>query len=276
MVVPVNAINERLATRLLAGMRRWRGVEVLDGYPSALAYLAHLGSGLGIAGPAIPLVISTAERLEPAQRSLIAAYFRARVVDQYAASEPSIFAGECEHGSLHVFPQSGICEFEPLPGENPSCEHLARVIMTPFHNKAQVLLRYAIGDLARVVPNRQCGCGRRTPIIASVEGRAADVLSISTPHGVLNLTSALLSTGFYGFPAVRRGQIVQTGPAAITIRCELERPLGEGGRRALLASFTRVCGAGVAIAIDEVATIPPGRHGKFPFVVPLVRRNESP
>jgi len=275
MLVPVNAISTRLAPQILAAIGRLSDVEVMDGYPSAIAHLADLGRSLGIRGPRVPVIVTTAERLIPEQRRLIAEYFSARVVDQYSASDPSIFMGECENGSLHLFPQSGILELLPLPGEDATREHVARIVMTPFFNPAQYFFRYAIGDLARVLPGRTCTCGRATTIIEAIEGRAADVIVVNTADGERALTNALLSTGFYGFDEVRRGQVVQTGDATIMVRCEMSRTFSQERAAAFVDSFRRVCGAGIDVRVEMVDRIPLGPNGKFQSVVPRIREREQ-
>lgn len=273
MLVPVNGISERTVRALLEGIDSWGKAEIMDGYPSALAHLAWLGKEKNITPPKIPLIITTAEQLGKAQRDLLEDYFSAKVIDQYAASEPSCFAGECEKGSLHVFPESGILELIPLAGEDPAAEHLARIVMTPFHNTAQVFCRYDIGDLAKVIPGKRCPCGRETPVIEAIEGRSSCMIQVESPLGRRVLTSALLSTGFYGFNSIARGQIVQTGPRALTLRCELARSMDDQERIHLVENFRRVCGSDVEIEMEVVERIHLGPGGKFIAVVPLKSGN---
>ncbi len=268
MVVPVNAVGPEAVGPLLEAIRNWGRAEVMEGYPSALYSLALLGKSADIEGPQIPLMITTAEKLTPTQRVVLQEYFGGRVVDQYAFSEPGVFVGECEKGKLHLFPESGLMELLPLEGKVLVPGGLARIVTTSFHNTAQILLRYDTGDLARVAEHPSCECGRETLTIDSIEGRQSDLLRIETGSGIRYLTPALLSTAYYGFPAIFRGQIVQVAPGALDVSVELTRPFGEDEMQALLNRFGVICGTDLQVTIRVTDEIPLGAAGKFRAVIP--------
>jgi phenylacetate-CoA ligase len=52
-------------------------------------------------------------------------------------------------------------------------------VVTPLHNFAMPLIRYAIGDYAEAGP--PCACGRGLPVLARILGRARNLLTL--PHG---------------------------------------------------------------------------------------------
>jgi len=268
MLVPVNAISQGRVQPLLEAIRNWSKAEVMEGYPSSMHSLALLGRSAGILGPRIPLMITTAERLTSTQREELQDYFGGRVVDQYAFSEPGVFVGECEKGSLHLVPESGVLELVPMEGETLNPGGLARIVTTSFHNTAQILLRYDTGDLARVAEHTRCSCGRETLIFDSIEGRQSDLLRIETRSGVRYLTPALLSTAYYGFPTISRGQVVQIAPDALDVLVELAGHLGEDGKRALVDRFGVICGTDLQVNIKTTDEIPLGAAGKFRAVIP--------
>ncbi len=90
-------------------MRR-HGVVYLLGYPSAIAELARDAMEMGVTIPLLKVVISNAEPLLPDQRRLIQEVFGCPVRDTYGMAEMVAAAGECEHGTLHLWPEVGVVE----------------------------------------------------------------------------------------------------------------------------------------------------------------------
>ncbi len=110
-------------------------------------------------------------------RSRMEESFRCEVFDRYGSRETGDMAGECdEHRGLHVLPWT--CHLEVLDGQDepvgPGEE--GEIVVTGFTNRAMPLIRYRIGDRARVPAERSvCPCGRDTQMLASITGRTVDM-----------------------------------------------------------------------------------------------------
>jgi phenylacetate-CoA ligase len=78
----------------------------LYGYVSAVDAFATWCLDRGVELPTLRVVGTTAERLHPEQQQRIAAAFKTRVANFYGAREILRIASSCEHGSMHLAPDS--------------------------------------------------------------------------------------------------------------------------------------------------------------------------
>jgi phenylacetate-CoA ligase len=158
-------------------------------------------------------VFTSGETLDRATRLLLREAFGGPVFDVYGATEVGTFAWECEcHDGLHVGEDIILCEFIPLPG-NP----FSQLVITSLKNRVMPLIRYAIGDLAVAGPAQPCACGRTFHRIARLEGRLIDC--IHRPDGEL-VTPYAIETAMENVPGIRRFQVIQEEPAAMTVRVQ--------------------------------------------------------
>ena len=111
------------------------------------------------------------EALALAQRRLFEDVFGASCVDLYAATETFKMGNNCAgHQHFHVNAELGLIEIIDDAGRPAPVGTSGRVVVTPFYNTAQPLIRYAIGDIA--VAGELCDCGRTLPVIDRVVGRS--------------------------------------------------------------------------------------------------------
>ena len=80
-------------------------------------------------------------------------------------------------GRLHVDEDFAFVEFVPVDRRR-GC----RVVGTGVTNRAFPLVRYDVGDIARV-SGRTCGCGRPGRIIDAIDGRREDYVVL--PSGAM-------------------------------------------------------------------------------------------
>src|SRR5204863_3503874 len=109
-----------------------------------------------------------AEPLYEYQREAISRAFGCPVRETYGMAEIAAAAGECEHGSLHQWRDTGI--IEATDGDGPS-----DFICTGLINADMPLIRYTVGDSGKLSA-KKCPCGRNLPAIETIEGRTDDLL----------------------------------------------------------------------------------------------------
>ncbi|MEZ4222857.1 MAG: hypothetical protein R3B13_18085 [Polyangiaceae bacterium] len=146
-------------------------------HPSALFALARkLPSQLRAAKPV--RVISHAELLPGAMRRAIERVLGQPVYDQYGTSEFNRMAWQClEHRDYHVDADSIILEVVDEANQPVRPGEVGRALVTGLMNRMMPLIRYELGDLL-VPSDRTCDCGRRLPMISSIEGRVRDVFKL--------------------------------------------------------------------------------------------------
>jgi phenylacetate-CoA ligase len=181
------------------------GATHLIAYPSSATALARelLGAGLKCTG--LKVVITNAEPLLSWQKEVMEEAFGATVRESYGMCEMVAGASECSAGSLHLWPEAGYTEVlgdlidEPVPDGKAG-----RLVCTGLLNHDMPLIRYEIGDRGSIsVSGELCACGRRLPVLKSLEGRSSDIL---TTRGGLKVF--WINPVFYGLP-VAEAQIIQ-------------------------------------------------------------------
>ncbi len=161
-------------------VRRFRAFKphAIEGYPSAMLIVARVARRLGMELPRPRAIITTAETLLAEDRRELQSAFGCQVYNQYAASEPSCFWCDCEHGFMHMNPEYGISELVDAQGEAVGPGKEGEVVVTSFLNPVMPLLRYRLGDVAIAEADVPCACGRAMPRIRKVVGRLDDILFV--------------------------------------------------------------------------------------------------
>ncbi len=244
---------------------------ILTGYPSAVDLLADEQTA-GRLNLRLVFAEIAGESTTPDAALRMAASFGCAIHNAYGASEFPFFAFDCVHGWLHVGTDWVILEpvgedFRPTPAGKPS----HTVLMTNLANWIQPIIRYDLGDsvLARPDP---CPCGSLLPAIR-VEGRRDDVLRLRTADDrTVTVLPLAIGTIVDETPGVRRSQLIQTGPATIRLRLDLEVGLDiESVWRAAEANLNAYLNEQSLSNVDVVrASEPPEqspRSGKFRQVI---------
>jgi phenylacetate-CoA ligase len=141
------------------------------------ALLARYFVGQGLRLPALRALHITGQILSPEQRALCQAAFGVDGIDAYSADDAGVMALRCPlHAHHHVASESVLLEVLDDRGKNCVPGEAGRVVVTPLHNFATPLLRYATGDFSRLGP--PCSCGRTLPVLTQISERAEDFLPL--------------------------------------------------------------------------------------------------
>jgi phenylacetate-CoA ligase len=235
-------------------------------YAQAGYEVARFASRRGIAVPPQRGMIATAGTLYGFMREQLEETFGCRVLNRYGSRETGDMAGECEHRTgLHVLPW--ICHIEVLdadgrpvgPGEE------GEIAVTGFTNRAMPLIRYLIGDRARL-PEREaeCPCGRRTQMLAEVTGRSVDMFL--GPDGQM-VDGEYFTHLMYFRPWLRQFQVLQRAPDDVLFRVAAEAEVPARDREEIVAKTKAVLGDGCAVSFEQVETIEPSASGKLRYTL---------
>ena len=118
-------------------------------------------------------VIYIGEGIDAELRRRVEDTFGAQVFSYYGSSETSALGIECaEHSGIHLFGSRTLFEIQ----REPSNPDRGELIVTTLAQSALPLLRYRLGDIARLRPGN-CACGLKEPRI-DVIGRSDMFTSI--------------------------------------------------------------------------------------------------
>jgi putative adenylate-forming enzyme len=153
--------------------------DVLVAPPTVLRALAETAAA-GRLRIAPAQVVSVAEVLEADDVTAIERAWRVPVQQVYQATEG--FLGiTCPEGRLHL--NEDLVHVEPdWIDDGEAVPSRFQPIVTDFSRTTQLVVRYRLDDVLRV-GEASCACGRPTRVIAAIEGRADDVLTLRATDG---------------------------------------------------------------------------------------------
>lgn len=206
-------------------------------------------------GTKLPLeaVITRAEGVPASTQELFQRAFGAQTVQTYACEEAGRIAHDCDRGSLHINAEVVLLEIVDEDGATAPTGKRGRVILTPFYNTGQPLIRYEVGDLASL--GTTCECGMNLPVLEPVAGRISQLFEL--PDG----RRFLPNVGDYDMVGLGVGswQLAQVSPTTAEFRYVAADP----GAPPSAVDLLRVLKGGIQGELDimlrPMAALPPAR-----------------
>lgn len=119
-------------------------------------------------------IITHSEQSSKAERDLIEKKFNCPVYDEYGATEVGPIAIQCKNKNYHVFEDNVYLEIVDENGKPVKDGEMGAVALTDLKNDAMALVRYKVGDYAKISTKR-CDCEYKNfKILESIEGRIED------------------------------------------------------------------------------------------------------
>lgn len=237
------------------------GIRYLIGYPSAIHAIARGMLDQNIPPVHLKVVLTNAEPLLARQRTDISEAFRCPVRETYGMAETVAAGSECDHGSMHLWPEAGLVEIIPR-NSNSTGHNAGELVCTGFLNADMPLIRYRAGDWGELAPaSSSCECGRTLPVLTSIDGRADDILFTVDGRPVGRLDPVFKSR----LP-IHEAQIVQEALDRIRVRYIRAEGFTQADGMSLTERIRERMGP-VNVVLDEVSEIPRTANGKFRAVI---------
>jgi phenylacetate-CoA ligase len=217
------------------------------------------------------VAITNAEPVFDYQRRTIAEAFQCSVRETYGMAEIVAAASECTLGKLHLWPEVGWVEFFNSI-QSTATDVSGDLVCTSLLNADMPLIRYRVGDTG-VLPvlGDVCSCGRTLPVLASIEGRADDMLYTSDGRRIGRLDSV-----FKAQLPLREAQIIQEALDRIRVRYVPTANFTPVVARSLIRRLQERLGR-VEVLLERVDEVPREKNGKFRAVIcnlPAAEREE--
>jgi phenylacetate-CoA ligase len=234
------------------------------GYTSAIFEFIKFmkNHNLKFKGSFLKALIVTSEVLVTEQRELIETYLNVPVINEYGCSEVGIIAAECPQHGLHISSENIVLEIvkKGLPVEPGEA---GEVVITGLNNFAMPLIRYKIGDIARLSQN-PCSCGRALPLLENIEGRVNNM--VVTPEG--KISSGLI---FYYISrslienngGVKKFKVVQDKIDQITFQIIKDKNFDEGNLQALEDKTHEYLSPNIHVSFNFFSELPNKTDGKI-------------
>lgn len=188
--------------------------------------------------------------------------FKAPLASSYGSTETGHVFMECEAGRLHQNTDYCRVDFRPWQPRYGG-PHLGGMLVTVFHNPWFAVLRFDVGDVARLDHRGPCPCGRKEGLtLASIEGRVKDVTF--TPDGRA-VTVEALDTALAGISALEGWQLDIPEPMRLNLRILVDPAAVGSTRKAAHEILEWIYGAEMTIDVTAVASLQHEPSGKFRF-----------
>ncbi len=253
-------IAENTANDYVKAMVKYE-IEYMTGYAMSNYLLAKAIETKGLKAPKLKAVITSSEKLTKEMKDTFERVYGCRTYDSYSGVEACGYISECSAGSLHFHPDSGILELIKENGEYAQAGEIGEVVLTGFLNFDQPLIRYQIGDLAKLSENQNCSCGMQTQVIEEIVGRKEDIVVGKDGRKMVRFHSVYL-----GIDKISEGQVIQHTLDKIEIKLVTDNELSEEETMLIKSRVQSQLGE-IHIDVNEVSEIARSASGKFQAVI---------
>ncbi|MFO1390361.1 phenylacetate--CoA ligase family protein [Cellvibrio sp.] len=210
-------------------------------------------------------IVATSMMLLDHEREIIESAFQCKVSNRYGCEEVGLIAVECEkHEGMHINSSHIILECLDENNQPVAAGQPGKLVITDLNNMGMPLIRYRVEDVG-VLSNRQCSCGRTTPLLERLEGRVADFLK--KPDGGQVAGVSLVERTLTKIAGIEQMQLVQEKLYEIIINRVKGPEYTLATDNELVAEFQRVFGSDVNFIINDVRKIPQEKSGKYRFSI---------
>jgi phenylacetate-CoA ligase len=216
--------------------------------------------------PALGLqkLVSFGMAVKPQHRDTVRKHLGIDIIELYGSEDCGPMAHPCpEQGRLHVQCELVLIEIVDDLGRQCAPGKIGRVLVTPFHNFAQPLIRYEIGDVAAF--GAPCTCGRAHPVIQSIPGRSRDMFR--RPDGT-RFIGYTIDGMFPPSLGVKWWQIAQIGKESFEVRIVTSREITESDAEWVAGTLQLSWNMRCAITLKRLEQVPyrPGqKHIDFVY-----------
>ena len=202
------------------------------------------------------------ETVWPELRERVRQTLGMRIADRYSCEEVGPIAFQCPKRDTHYHVATSNVVVECLDdrGREVPDGRPGNIVVTGLHATATPVLRYWLGDIARLLP--RCPCGHAGPALADLQGRRRSLLRLPDGRRRLFHMGAATTAAWLAIAPVREVRILQTGERELVAEVAAARPLtGEECAR-LAAQLRSETSPDFAVRIAQVPRVDWGRGGK--------------
>jgi phenylacetate-coenzyme A ligase PaaK-like adenylate-forming protein len=257
--------TDSLMDRMLRELDIFKPV-ILESNPSLLAKLCRYAAGKRKPVFQPGLVTFTYEYPSSLHLRQVRRVFSAPLASSYGTTETGYIFMQCEAGKFHQVSESCRVDIQPLKKEHGG-PGVGRTLVTTFDNPWYYMLRFDVGDLARIDKEQSCTCGRRTGIILSaIEGRFVNA-TLDTAGRLITLRRVDDTMGT--IDELDEYRLEQSAPGVYTVRLSTGRRDRDNLNREATQKLRGIYGKTAEISIVYEDFLCPEDSGKYCLAKPL-------
>ncbi len=238
--------------------------EYLYSYPSQLSAIAEYCIANHIKLDSLELTLSTGEAFSDKYKTNIkAAWPNIKITDVYSTEEVGNIAISCpKNDCYHINTENVYLEILDEDGKDCKPGETGKVFVTSLVNYATPLIRYELGDYAKV--GDICDCGINLPVLGKIAGRKRNRLRLPTGESkfpYLGERKDFLIAG--NGKQAKMFQIIQHSLSEIEIKLVMVTAYTPEEEAKIKAIHKKNLGKHFTINITYHKNIPTGPNGKF-------------
>lgn len=234
-----------------------RGCIYFNTGPKPSHALALESERIGLRDVHLDAFLTQGERCDPEDRAAIARAFGAKVVELYSSKEAGYIALPCQLGILHVNEESVFVEIIDESGQPCGAGQSGRMVVTPFFQTAQPLIRYEQGDIAEF--GAPCACGRHSRTLKAVLGRSYAMFRHPDGRAISRFMPSAGRTALN----CSLWQIAQIGSLDFEVRYIPLNPEIGADEATFVSLFREIYFDDARVTFCRVTGIPPTKSGKY-------------
>lgn len=195
-----------------------KGFDCLVGVPAEILYLCRTDAGIRPES-----VLLSADYVPESVIKAITETWKCKVYTHYGMTETGFGGGvQCAAGlGYHLRDADFLVEIvDSKTGEQMPNGEYGEVVLTTLRNEAMPLIRYRIGDIARMLDD-SCPCGGVLPCLDKVQGRVVNNISLANGQ---SFSIHKLDESMFDTPGVRGYQAQLTEGKVLTITIDTLLP----------------------------------------------------
>ncbi len=257
-------INSANTSNYIEAMNKYE-LDYMTGYAMSNYFLARFIEDNNFKAPKLKAVITSSEKLTEEMRNTFKRVYGCKTYDSYSGVEACGLISECEYGKLHISEDVGHIELIKEDGTNADLGEIGEMVCTGFLNYDQPLIRYRIGDMARLSLIQSCECKRNMPIIDEIIGRVEDTVVGQDGRQMVRFHGI-----FINIPKIIEGQIIQHTFSQFEIKLVTSKQLSLEEIDLIGQRMKSQLGK-IELNINKVESIPRNNNGKFQAVISHVK-----
>jgi phenylacetate-CoA ligase len=170
----------------------------------------------------IKFIETTSQTLSEDEKEHIEKVFKSKIINQYGCREVWNIAYECKCNNMHLNTKYLIVDLIDEEGNIINEDGvLGEIIITSLINNDMPLIKYYLGDLARIY-HKKCFCGCEDPIIVLEKGRMSETISNTNLYGNVLFRKVLRRLYFHeNFTEIEKIKVIQDGDYHFSIYMSL-------------------------------------------------------
>ena len=231
--------------------------EYIYGYTSSIVlfcrYLIKSNILLKEICPTLKVVIVTSEVCSDEDRTIIKKACGVEARNEYGTADAGLIGYECQEGKIHLAEENIFVE----------TNETGELLVTDLFNKAFPLVRYKIGDMAKL-SCEPCACGAHGRVVKELQGRTNDVARLKSGKMIPGLTFYYISRALLESSGVLKEFIIrQTALDVFEFDVVSDHPLSPYDIEELKKTAQEYLEPGLTILVHQVDRIERPASGKI-------------